>query len=287
MDTRLWAVGSDLEVKKSDDKVGSEYEPTRGKLSVPTPKVLLFGHSHIGAIIRAYAERDAGEGLGVDLHAIQCIRAGVPHIVHGQHGWEYHPDGLAELRRAIEKIRPSAIFFSLQGEQAIWAGMLPPERAFDFFFPGDSRALHGTQAEVIPFDLVMEIARGSHHLAASFLDQAMPLFTVPTFGLSPPPPVGDQDFILDHMRGHEVYSKLKEQGLAPRAWRGKIWKAHVLALADIYQARGCSFLEPPDGTLEQEGFLLSSLYSDAFHANQAYGALVLAQMIQVANQMTG
>jgi hypothetical protein len=246
-------------------------------------KVVLFGHSHLGAIVRAYDDKKTKAETTLDLYPIQCIRKGVPHIVHGQNGWEYHPDGIAELRSVIETVKPSAVFFSLQGEQAIWAGMLTPERPFDFFFPGDSPVVDGVDREVVPFDIIMDIAIGHHRLAADFLGQVQSLVTIPFFGISPPPPVGDTDFMMERLRGHDVYPKLKERGLASKAWRRKMWRVHVLALAEIYRTHRCGFREAPDNALDREGFLPASMYGDAFHANNEYGALILEQMLQTAN----
>lgn len=250
-------------------------------------KVVLLGHSHLGAIVRAYEEQKTRQESDLHVHTIQCIRKDIPHIVHGSRGWEYHPDGVDELQRTIETVRPRVVFYALQGEQAVWAGVLPPERVFDFFFPGDAHIAGGSAGEVVPFDIIMEIARNHHRLAASFLDQVQSIVTVPSFGISPPPLVGDADFMIERLRSFEIYPKLKEQGPAPRLWRQKMWRAHILALAEVYRARDCGFLDVPKDALDDEGFLKASLYGDAFHANKGYGALVLAQMLQTAAQTTG
>ena len=47
-----------------------------------------------------------------------------------------------------------------------------------------------------------------------------------------------------------------------------MWRAHILALAEVYRARDCGFLDVPKDALDDEGFLKASLYGDAFHANK-------------------
>ena len=104
-------------------------------------KLVLFGHSHLGSITRAYDERKTKSDAPFDLEVVQFIRDDIPHIIHGENGWQYNPDGARQLQEVLETIKPRAVFCSLQGEQAVWAGLVAPERPFDFFFPGENRMM--------------------------------------------------------------------------------------------------------------------------------------------------
>ena len=241
-------------------------------------QLVLFGHSHLGSITRAYDEGKAKSDAPFDLEVVQFIRNDIPHIIHGENGWQYNPDGARELQEVLETIKPRAIFCSLQGEQAVWAGLMAPERPFDFFFPGENRVGGDHNHEVVPFDLFMEVCKDHHRLASDFLARIRPLLTVPTFGLCPPPPVGDCDFLMERLKSFEVYRKLSERGIPWKAWRQKVWRAHARALADIYASYGIHFVDAPVEALGEDGCLQRSMYWDAFHANKDYGLLVLQQM---------
>jgi hypothetical protein len=239
---------------------------------------VLFGHSHLGSIARAYdLLKEAGDVL-FTLEVIQFIRKDVPHIVHGDEGWQYNPDHAPELRAVLEASRPHAVFCSLQGEQAIWAGLIAPEQPFGFFIPDEANDASVESGEVVPFDLIMEVCKERHYLARDFLAHVKPFLTIPAFGLSPPPPVGDAEFLMERLRNFDVYPRLRERGIPAKIWRRKIWRTHVLALADIYAAQGVRFLCAPAESIGEDGCLRPGLYSDAFHASPAYGMLVLKQM---------
>jgi hypothetical protein len=101
-------------------------------MSLPT--FLVFGHSHMHALIDAYNER-ATEARLFDLVSYRFLREDREHIVNIGGKWEYHPDCLCELASLIETTRPEMLVSMLQGEQAIISGLIGPEKPFDSIYP--------------------------------------------------------------------------------------------------------------------------------------------------------
>jgi hypothetical protein len=60
-----------------------------------------------------------------------------------------------------------------------------------------------------------------------------------------------------------------------------VWKTHAEALRDLYAKHDVAFLDPPAASCGAEGFLESEYRGDAFHANAAYGRLLLSQIDDV------
>jgi hypothetical protein len=182
------------------------------------------------------------------------------------------------LRRLIEQIEPAAIVCMLQGEQAASAGMIAPEKPFEFFFPGEEGGV-AVSGEIVPFDLLFSACKQTYRLIAQLLDQLKPAINMPAIALSPPPPVGDAQFILaSNPKFANISEHLQRRGLPSTRWRQRMWRLHTAALRTIYQERGIAFVDPPLGSLDADGCLSRPFWADVFHANTAYGRLLLRQV---------
>ena len=102
------------------------------------------------------------------------------------------------------------------------------------------------------------------------------------FALCPPPPIDDREFILASNPKHaNIAEHLAKRGLPPTSWRYRIWKLHMAALRMIYEDHGIGFIEPPRDAIGANGCLTEAFRSDVFHANAAYGHLLLQQLRHV------
>lgn len=241
---------------------------------------MAFGHSHLGTLAAAYSDAQARRGIDFELTTYQLLRSDRQHIVHidGQ-GWHYHPEIAGDLSDLIDTLRPDAVVVMLQGEQAASAALLAPVRPFDFFFPDEADHVPAPDAGIIPFNLMLAATRAIYTLPGELIDQLRSKLPTVTVALSPPPIIGDQDYILSNDIRHAGISEHIEQyGLPPTPWRVRVWKLHTTALRRLYAERGIAFIDPPPAAVDDEGCLKADLRVDVFHANATYGAMLLRQI---------
>ena len=247
-------------------------------MTMPLPRVLLFGHSHIGAVLQAYEAELAAGSQAFELVSYQFLRPDREHIVELDGVWRYHPDCEKELLHLIEQTRPDLRVSMLQGEQAVSAGLIAPEKPFGFYFPGEETETN-SRIGIIPFDILLESCRMEFSLISGLLDTLRARDVPPAIALSPPPPIGDSQYILtSNLRHAGIAEQLARHGLPTTSWRYRIWKLYVHALRMIYEERGIAFLDPPPETCGPDGCLLQPFWSDIFHANPSYGRLLLRQI---------
>jgi hypothetical protein len=237
------------------------------------PMILVFGHSHMQALVDAYNEHAAEDKI-LDLVSYQFLRDDRSHIVNINGKWQYHPDCLSELGSLIKATQPEMLVSMLQGEQAIISGLIGPEKPFEFYFPSESTEFDES-IDILPFDVFFELCKEVHGLVPPLLDYLKPVITVPAFALCFPPPICDSEFILENTYVQEIAGERK---LADMTWRYRIWKSHALALQAIYQENSIHFVNPPPESYDDNGCLLQPFWADAFHANSQYGYLLLRQL---------
>ena len=159
---------------------------------------------------------------------------------------------------------------------------MQPEKWFDFYFPGENDYTPKQDEAIIPFDVLFEICKIQYQLISDLLDKLQSLKPVPMFALCPPPPIDDRKFILASNPKHaNIAEHLAKRGLPPTSWRYRIWKLHMAALRMIYEDHGIGFIEPPRDAIGANGCLTEAFRSDVFHANAAYGHLLLQQLRHV------
>jgi hypothetical protein len=264
---------------------GLPEEAPRQQAASSLPKVVVFGHSHLGALLAAFDEQVVQGQPSLELLSYQFLREDRPHIVNLDGRWRYNPECEAELSQLIARTRPAAIVSMLQGEQAVAAGLIMPERRFDFYFPGEESCVPERDQEIVPYDLLFEICKADYQLVADLLDRLRPSVTVPIFAFCPPPPIDDEDFILASNPKHaNIADYLAKRGLPATDWRYRIWKIHVAALRAIYEKRAVRFIEPPQEAIAANQCLDAQFRSDVFHANAAYGHLLLQQVKKLVKQ---
>jgi hypothetical protein len=246
------------------------------------PRILVFGHSHMGALQVAYAAEAAGGSAGGELVFYQFLREGRPHIILHDGKWQYHPDCRRELLDLIRATQPRLMVSMLQGEQAVLAGLVVPQLPFDFYLP-EEEAATSTVAEIIPYDVLLECCKFDYRLICDLVDEVRTATAQPVIALSPPPPIGDRDFILaNNLRHANIGEHIKQHGLPTTRWRRRLWQVHTEAIRSIYRERGIAFADPPAETCGADGCLLQPFWSDAIHANEAYGRLLLRQIRSLA-----
>jgi hypothetical protein len=277
-------------VKVSDDRLLSFMVRHLGLLAVlpetvrataiPRTKarVAIVGHSHLAGLESATTQLAATGVLPFDCTYLQFLRAGRPHILNLDGKWQYDPQLGTDMRKHLSDARPDAVVFMLQGEQSIFAGLLPKGQ-FAFYLPGESISDEIERyGPLVPYDAVVESYSDDYAMIDEFLNEHSGFLSMPAFAISPPPPVGDNSFILQHLEGQPIYETLKTRGLPAAGWRSRIWKASTDSLRLIYEKHNIQFIPPVEDAYDESRCLASRYYYDAFHANPKYAALVVAQI---------
>ncbi len=249
--------------------------------AMESQRVIAFGHSHLGALNAAYEKTGPEPSLSYALTTYQFLRSDRPHIVNVDNSWRYNPEIERELLHILDQTTPIAVVIMLQGDQAISSGLTAPAKPYDFFFPGEVGYSPSPGTEIIPFDLALSACKKTYHLIADFLDLIRDRLPPVSFALCPPPPVGDREFILSSSTRHgNISSHIEKFGLPDAAWRRRIWKLHTTALRSVYEERSIAFIDPPPESFDEAGCLRIEYRGDVFHANVAYGQMLLDQIGQ-------
>ena len=129
--------------------------------------------------------------------------------------------------------------------------------------------------EIIPYDLMLEKARGANILWAPLLRRIVAWAgPAPVISVSPPPPIADFT---------PFYAKVKEKadvsGFQPDSVRAKLWRVQVIAEREHAKALGAEFLDSPREAETEPGLLRAEYANDHLHGNVRFGRL-LARAIQ-------
>jgi hypothetical protein len=124
----------------------------------------------------------------------------------------------------------------------------------------------------------------------SMVDRLLAVAKAPLFVLSAPPPKESNDYILGRLlrqnRRIQYGRSVDEVGIERPDARLKLWKLEVMLTRRWAKAKGVEFVEAPSECFNSAGFLARKFYhDDATHANSAYGALVVRQILSITDQM--
>lgn len=246
------------------------------------PTVLALGHSHLVALADAYRAPGVAAGLPFRLVTLQLQRPAGPAVVPIDGRPEYDPAIVPAVLDALRATSPSLVVLMLEGSQAVVTGVARPLRPWDFMLPAESASpAEGSDRDLLPFDLVTDIARRRFAHTGRFLDKVRDEMGPRVVALSPPPPCGDDAALLERIdRNRALRDAVLATGLSPRAWRQRIWIMMVTALAETYMTRGITFLPPPPAAMDAQGFLPLPLLSDALHGTPGYGKMLLRQLVE-------
>jgi hypothetical protein len=118
-----------------------------------------------------------------------------------------------------------------------------------------------------------------------FLNWLRSNFAKPVFVMGPPPPIGDEVYIRQHLDA-AFLNRLSGSGLSianakisPRQFRLGLWRMLNGAYASIANSCAAVWIPPPAEAFDEDGCLTRRAYGkDATHANEWYGELRLQQL---------
>ena len=186
---------------------------------------------------------------------------------------------------SIVKNGPSdaCVFISAYGTyHNIW-GLLRSGPEFDFLLDRDDAPDPDARVR-IPHRAVAS-AFERHLGKPGFIRRIEKAASSPLFLLSTPPPKGDNDYMLERLTSHKKKSYrgriVEEIGVERPLSRLKLWQMESRVIASWAASEGMEFIAAPQEALDESGFLHPAFYSDATHANEQYGALVVDQICAI------
>jgi hypothetical protein len=104
---------------------------------------------------------------------------------------------------------------------------------------------------------------------------------LPMYQIESPPPIPDNQFLTEQQSPFS--GKIKEFGVAPAAFRMKLWLLQAELINEKCAELRIGYLRRPQKAVDAQGFMLRPGWrADGVHTNAWYGELVLEQLDQLA-----
>ena len=242
------------------------------------PLIVAIGNSHLDAVRAASLAEDAP----VQLEYLRFMTK------------EYHPHSISEdgrrrpVRRflddataLIERTRPAGVICFAASIMAFVVGSSDRPRRFDFVLPSRPD-LPLTPCELVPYDLMLDYALSAAREWGEFIACAVAT-GLPVWVPCPPPPIETFEPFMAKLAPN-VKANLTAYGVAPDAFRYKMWLLQAEADQQVAEELGATFLPAPVGTMGPSGLRSTDYAWDALHGNGAYGRLVLQQVADVITE---
>ena len=244
------------------------------------PRLLVLGHSHIGAFDLAW-KAQGPENLGLAYRSAHLNAPRFqPNFEQAKGGRRVAPGFRAALHDLLQTEKPDLIVALPMGNEYNAVAMTRVGPLFEFFAPGDTTQPTPGVCQ-IPYAMMRDqIATLARRNALLILSMISEIADCEVISLPPPPPIFDED----HIRAHpgRFAQAVSESGLNPADLRSRLWTLYVDVLADALAAIDTELFELPDAVFDYHAgqpFLAAPMRAqDPTHANASYGAIVLAAL---------
>lgn len=219
-------------------------------------QILVVGHSHIKALMRACEEQDGlGDGTQFEFLSVRDDR-------FAREGVSPDKPSSVKLDLLVNEFTARAqaadvVVFSLNGNEHNNLGM------FDL----PSRSLQAAEASI------KACATANYH---AWLKALLPCCGARGVLLLPPPPIESEEFIL---RTEKIKRIGKPLRLRRAQERRDLWQAQCDVLAETARSHGLDVFYPPEGVFSASGFLAEDCRKDISHGNVVYGQRVLQALL--------
>lgn len=235
--------------------------------------ILVIGHSHTLAL-RDYLKTNPIPGIQamcLNIEEDGWIVDGV--LQRGQ----FHPS-------VVDGIHPKHVFLMFGGNLHVSFGLIEHPIRFDFIAPGDEDESIDDGREYIPYSVVHE--QLNRNMRKGFLRRSAEVrdyFKVPAYHICSPPAFSDSDYIVQNPGG--AFKDLVKLGVAPPAHRRRLYELHSKIVRDWCAENDIKFIPPPEAAVDDERYLKREYwFNDVSHANEAYGGLVIEQILQTVGR---
>lgn len=184
------------------------------------------------------------------------------------------PD-LSDLTPEVKKrIAGRTVFSAMGGAVPAQLGLLRHPRPFDFVIPERPDLEPDKAAEILPYHAVHATVRSLAELDIVALRYTRAAIGGPFYQIETPPPVEQEALIRPHVTD--------DAEISSAVFRYKIWLMYTGIIRAEIITQGGIYIPHPIEAVDDRGYLLAEFHKDAVHGNDAYGALVLAQILATA-----
>ena len=224
-----------------------------------------IGHSHAACVAAAAAER------GVQLLVLNFWQMPGAVIGEGSHA-RFAPFVIEQLHAPVFSMIGGAVHHDI--------GLLLPLRPFDFIDPAEPHLPRMQDATLIPYHAVLKNMRVRATPFLRLMDCVRAAVHGPMYHMQSPaifageaPEEDKPDWVAYYGPGRRV---------SPAPFRRKLWRMHSMVVREHCAASDIHFVPCPAESLDIDGYLRSGLNGRPAHANEAYGAMVLNQILKLA-----
>lgn len=275
-----------------------DVSPGPAGAAVATARLLMVGHSHLGAFLRVFTPDpddpsvEVPDGLHVEFVRVGKQRAialtpgpdGPTSSILG--GWREGAQTLAsEVARLAGSMDADAVALAWRGNEMNVRGLFATGPAFDVILPGDlSPVTEG--AELLPYTALAGYTRrwlDEDEGLRLVIDAVRSAGVERVLLLSPPPPRGDDDAVLARLpddtflakRARSMGFEPHDVPLTPAPVRRRLWSVLVQVYRGYAQDHAITFLGSPAAAADDDGLLAVGYQADITHGNVRYGRLYL------------
>lgn len=231
--------------------------------------VLIVGHSHIGCISQAHAERgDRVDGLNIEFAPI-----GSPYYLPNLDDTGALAPNVA---RIVSAPRFDLIVSCVAGNAHFSLGLVNNPRKYDFVLPQAPDLPLEDGAEIIPYGLIRKHLTEMAHETIPVLPAICATASAPVIHLESPPPVPAENV---RQNAKHFAPLITHYGLSRRERIWRFWRLQAQIMRDICAEQNIPYLPAPDAMKDEHGFLVPAAWrDDPTHAGPAYGHAVLDQL---------
>lgn len=158
-------------------------------------------------------------------------------------------------------------------------GLIENPQRFDFVYPGipeiDTEKRTLVHYDMIRDYFVQNMGQMLRGIALLRSKTGFPIYHI----CSPPPAFGEERIRMNP----KSFGEHLHLGISPAYLRMKFYRLHTDIVKAHCETIGVNFIDVPARAIDKDGFLLPDYcQNDPTHANKAYGALVLQQVLEVA-----
>ncbi len=249
------------------------------------PVELAFGNSQIVPYISGHRLARASGLVECDIHGLELRGERYePYVEFADDGVRFHPAVAGDIRVALEELQPTNLVVAILGSFHWIGGMINEARPFDFLVPSLPQHRMSSQAELIPFDLLLRRIRGDLGWQFGLVRLAMGFCELPVFVIEAPPPVENADLMLRAVNGH-FRERMEQFGCPSKSFRYKIWWIWTYVARCFCAELGVHFIEGPAETRDANGFLNERYFLDGVHGTDEYGAVMAAEVAKAKRRM--
>ena len=177
-----------------------------------------------------------------------------------------------ELESKADRMKGPVLSF-LGGKNYLALGLKRHPNPFDFVLPEAPELPLQPESTLIPYRAVRGVIAHRAEVQLCIFDQLVEVASGPVYQFETPPPPATEWLqarkpVADPVR---QYSGV----------RYKLWRVHADVVREHVEQNGGRYVPTPPDALDADGLLRPELCANQSHANAAYGALVLEQMVSL------